>query len=107
MLVTNEIPKLTSEQLQDARAAATKARRERAELKAAVRSGKLSISKALETALKSDTLSRVLVLDLIKTQPRIGDKRALEVLRRLGIAENRRIRGLGRHQMSALIAEFH
>ncbi|MDR0435501.1 MAG: 30S ribosomal protein S13 [Propionibacteriaceae bacterium] len=103
----NEIPKLTPEQLQAARQAATVARQERAALKDDIRSGKLSISQALAKAAKSEVLSRVRVLDLVKTQPRIGDKRALEVLKRLGIAENRRIRGLGKHQLDALIAEFH
>jgi hypothetical protein len=105
--VPNEIPKLTPEQLQAARQAATVARQERAALKDDIRSGKLSISQALAKAAKSEVLSRVRVLDLVKTQPRIGDKRALEVLKRLGIAENRRIRGLGKHQLDALIAEFH
>jgi hypothetical protein len=105
--VPNEIPKLTPEQLQAARKAATVARQERAALKDDIRSGKLSISQALAIAAESEVLSRVRVLDLVKTQPRIGDKRALEVLKRLGIAENRRIRGLGKHQLDALIAEFH
>ncbi|MDR2620614.1 MAG: 30S ribosomal protein S13 [Propionibacteriaceae bacterium] len=103
----NEIPKLTPEQLQAARQAATKARQERAAMKDAVRSGELSVSQALAKAAGNEILSRIRVLDLVKTQPRIGDKRALDVLHRLGIAENRRIRGLGKHQLDALIAEFH
>jgi hypothetical protein len=99
-------PKLSTEQLQAARKAATEARRARADLKDEIRDGKLSIATALDKALKDEALSRIRVIDLIKTQPRIGDKRALEVLKRLHIAENRRIRGLGEHQLDALKAEF-
>lgn len=100
------IPTLTPEQLQEARAAATRARRERAELKADVRSGKLSLGKALDAAGTNEVLAHLKVLDLLKALPRVGDKRAAEIMERLEIAPNRRLRGLGRHQIAGLKAEF-
>ncbi len=101
------IPQLTTEQLEAARTAATEARRRRAELKCELRSGTLSLSAALDIAAADDVLAHVKVVDLLKSLPRVGEKRAAQVMERLDIAPNRRIRGLGRHQVAGLKAEFH
>ena len=100
------IPQLTTEQLQAARAAATQARRVRAELKAKVRTGALSLGEALDVAQADDVLAHVKVVDLLKSLPRVGERRATAVLEKLDIAANRRVRGLGRHQIAGLKAEF-
>lgn len=100
------IPQLTTEQLQAARAAATQARRVRADLKSKVRTGALTLSQALDEAGNDDVLAHVKVVDLLKSLPRVGEKRAAAVMERLDIAANRRIRGLGRHQIAGLKAEF-
>lgn len=100
------IPQLTTEQLEAARAAATQARRRRAELKNDVRSGKISLAQALEAASCDDILAHVKVVDLLKALPRVGEKRAAVVMDKLDIAPNRRLRGLGRHQLAGLRAEF-
>jgi hypothetical protein len=99
------IPQLTPEQLQAARAAATEARRRRADLKRQVRSGELSLTQALDHACDDEILAHVKVVDLLKALPRVGEKRAAVVMERLDIASNRRIRGLGRHQLAGLRAE--
>ena len=100
------IPTLSPEQLSAAREAATRARRVRAEFKARVRAGDLSLSEALDEAAEDDVLAHVKVVDLLKALPRVGEKRAAEIMARLDIAPNRRIRGLGRHQIAGLRAEF-
>lgn len=100
------IPQLTTEQLQAARAAATEARRARAALKARVRTGELTLAQALDNAAENEVLAHVKVIDLLKALPRVGDKRASLVMERYEIATNRRIRGLGRHQLAGLKAEF-
>jgi hypothetical protein len=100
------IPQLTTEQLEAARAAATQARRARAYLKSRVRSGELSLAEALDLAGEDEVLAHVKVVDLLKALPRVGDKRAVVVMERYDIAANRRIRGLGRHQLAGLKAEF-
>lgn len=101
------IPALTDEQLQAARQAATDARRARASLKDKVRVGELTLSAALDAAADDDVLAHVRVVDLLKAIPRVGEKRATEIMARLGIAPNRRVRGLGRHQVTGLKAEFN
>lgn len=100
------IPTLSPEQLQAAREAATQARRARADLKEKVRTGTLSLGQALDIAAPDDVLAHVKVVDLLKALPRVGDKRAGEIMERLEIASNRRVRGLGRHQVAGLKAEF-
>lgn len=96
------IPQLSTEQLQSARAAATEARRARAALKTEVKNGDLTLSQALDKAADDETLSRVKVVDLLRSLPRVGVKRSAEILENLDIAANRRIRGLGRHQVERL-----
>ncbi|MDO5286729.1 MAG: integration host factor, actinobacterial type [Actinomycetia bacterium] len=100
------IPQLSPEQLQSAREAAAKARRARAELKQRVRTRELALGAALDLASGDEVLAHVKVVDLLKCVPRVGEKRAAEVMSRLDIAPNRRIRGLGRHQVAGLKAEF-
>lgn len=100
------IPTLTPEQLKAARDKAAAARRARAELKEKVRTGKLSISQAIKAASKDAALSQLKVVDLLKAMPQFGEKRAGDVMDRLGISEIRRIRGLGRRQVEKLTEMF-
>lgn len=101
------IPQLSSEQLGAAREAATQARRARAELKDQVKNGELTFNEALDKAVDDDTLSRIKVIDLLRAMPRVGVTRATEIMENLQIAPNRRIRGLGRHQVMRLNELFN
>ena len=100
------IPKLSAEQLTAARQAATDARRARAELKNKVRTGELTLSQAIDLGEKDDILAHVRVIDLLKALPRVGEKRAAEIMERHDIAPNRRIRGLGKHLVAGLKSDF-
>ena len=100
------IPPLSEEQRQQARDAATAARRRRAEVKKGLRSGDLTIAGVLDLADQDDVVAHTKVIDVLKSQPRVGEVRAAKVMERLKIAPNRRLRGLGRHQIDGLIAEF-
>lgn len=79
----------------------------RAALKNDVRDGKMSLSKALDKCAEDDTLAHIRVVDLLKALPRVGEKRAAEIMAKHDIASNRRVRGLGRHQIAGLKAEFN
>lgn len=100
------IPQLSAAQLEAARAAATEARRARATLKDEVKAGRISLGEALHRAMGDDTLSRVKVVDLLRSLPRVGVTRSKEIMEALDIAPNRRIRGLGRHQVERLKEMF-
>jgi S13-like H2TH domain len=100
------IPPLSDEQRQQARNAATQARRRRAEIKQALRSGERSLAEVLALAEQDDVVAHTKVIDVLKALPRVGSVRAAKVMERLDIAANRRLRGLGKHQTAALVAEF-
>jgi hypothetical protein len=100
------VPPLSDDQRRAAAAKATAARRTRAELKQRIHDGQLSVSDAFEKAGHDEAIAKLKVLDLLQAFPGIGVVRARETMGRLGIAESRRIRGLGPHQREALIAEF-
>jgi hypothetical protein len=100
------IPPLSDEQRQQARHAATEARRRRAEIKRTLRSGERSLSDVLDLAETDDVIAHAKVIDVLKALPRVGEVRATRVMERLDIAANRRLRGPGKHQTAALIAEF-
>lgn len=100
------IPELSGAELEAARAAATDARRARALLKEQVRTGALSLSEALDQAANNESLSRIKVVDLLRSLPRVGATRSAEIMQALAIAPNRRIRGLGRHQIQRLKEQF-
>ena len=100
------IPPLSDEQRQLARHAATEARRRRAEVKQALRTGQRSLAEVLAQAEQDDVVAHAKVVDVLKSLPRVGAVRAARVMERLDIAPNRRLRGLGKHQTAALIAEF-
>jgi putative heme degradation protein len=100
------IPPLSDEQRQQARYAATEARRRRAAVKQGLRSGELSLAEVLTTAESDEVIAHAKVVDILKALPRVGAVRAERVMERLDIAPNRRLRGLGRHQLAALEAEF-
>ena len=100
------IPPLSDEQRQQARHAATEARRRRAEIKQTLRSGERNLAEVLDLAENDDVIAHAKVVDVLKALPRVGAVRATKVMQRLDIASNRRLRGLGKHQTAALIAEF-
>ncbi|MGI8767928.1 MAG: integration host factor, actinobacterial type [Propionibacteriaceae bacterium] len=100
------IPPLSEEQLKQARSAATAARRRRAEVKARLRAGTMTLPQALELAEDDDVIAHTKVFDILRSVPRVGERRARETMERHEIAVNRRLRGLGRHQIAGLKAEF-
>ena len=65
-----------------------------------------SLAQVLDLAESDDVIAHAKVIDVLKALPRVGTVRASKVMERLDIAANRRLRGLGKHQTAALIAEF-
>jgi len=100
------IPPLSEEQLRQARSAATAARRRRADVKARLRDGSMNLAQALELAESDDVVAHTKVFDVLRSLPRVGERRARAAMARHEIAENRRLRGLGRHQVAGLKTEF-
>jgi hypothetical protein len=99
-------PQLTDEQRAAALAKAAEARRVRAEVKELLKTGSLRLSELMERAGTDEILAGIKVERVIASMPGTGKIKAKRMMESLGIAENRRIRGLGDKQKEALLAEF-
>jgi hypothetical protein len=99
-------PKLTDEQRKAALAKAAEARRVRAEAKELLKTGSMRISELFAKADTDELIAGLKVESLIAAMPGTGKIKAKRLMESIGIAENRRIRGLGDNQKKALIAEF-
>lgn len=99
-------PKLTDEQRQAALAKAAVVRRERAELKERLKMGSITLVELLEQAEDSDTIAKMKVLSVLESLPGVGKVKARRTMDTIGIADTRRVRGLGEQQRKALIEAF-
>jgi acetolactate synthase small subunit len=100
------LPPLTSEQRQAALEKAAASRRERAEVKNRLKNSGASIADVLADGHKNEVIGKMRVVDLLQSMPGLGKVRARQTMERLGIAESRRVRGLGSKQVAALRREF-
>ncbi len=100
------LPPLTPEQRQAALAKAAAARRERAEVKNRLKNSGASIADVLTEGETNEVVGKMKVIDLLQAVPGLGKIRAGQLMERIGIAESRRVRGLGSKQVAALKREF-
>ena len=100
------LPPLTPEQRQAALDKAAASRRERAAVKNRLKHSGASITDVLRDGESNEVIGKMRVLDLLQSMPGLGKVRARQVMERLGIAESRRVRGLGSKQVAALEREF-
>ena len=100
------LPPLTPEQRQAALEKAAASRRERAEIKNRLKNSGASISEVLAEGQTNEVVGKMKVVDLLQSMPGLGKVRARQTMERLGIAESRRVRGLGTKQVAALQREF-
>jgi len=100
------LPTLTPEQRQQALEKAAEARRKRAELKAQLKSGNLTLATVLDKDDDDDTVGKMKVASVLESLPGVGKVRARKIMEKLDISASRRVRGLGSKQKDALLAEF-
>ena len=100
------LPPLTPEQRQAALNKAAASRRERAAVKNRLKHSGASITDVLRDGEHNEVIGKMRVLELLQSMPGLGKVRARQVMERLGIAESRRVRGLGSKQVAALEREF-
>jgi len=100
------LPPLTPEQRQAALDKAAASRRERAAVKNRLKHSGASITEVLRDGESNEVIGKMRVLDLLQSMPGLGKVRARQLMERLGIAESRRVRGLGSKQVAALEREF-
>ena len=65
-----------------------------------------SISEVIRQGHANEVIGKMRVVDLLCAMPGVGKVRARQLMERIGIAESRRVRGLGTKQVAALAREF-
>lgn len=99
-------PQLTPEQRAAALEKAAAARKARAELKERLKMGSLSLAELLQQADTDETVGKTKVLAALEALPGVGKVKARRAMEEIGIADTRRLRGLGKEQRSKLLATF-
>lgn len=95
-------PALTDAQRQAALAKAAEVRQRRAEVKARLKMGTLTVAELLHLADADEVLGKIKVLAVLESLPGVGKVKARKLMDAIGIAESRRIQGLGVNQREAL-----
>ena len=100
------LPVLTPEQRAQALAKAAEARKKRAEVKGELKSGKRTLADVLKTAGDDGTLGKMKVSTVLESLPGVGKVKARKIMEDIGIADNRRVQGLGAVQKQALLDQL-
>lgn len=99
-------PQLTDEQRAAALAKAAEVRRIRAETKELLKMGSITFSELLQRAEDDDAIAGMKIASVLPSLPGMGKVKAKRLMEEVGIADNRRIRGLGDKQREALLTQF-
>ncbi|MGA0078492.1 MAG: integration host factor, actinobacterial type [Candidatus Nanopelagicales bacterium] len=100
------VPHLTLEQRRAALEKAAAARKFRARIREQLKNKEISVNEIIERARTEESLAKMKVIALLEALPAVGKIKAAKFMEKAKIAESRRIKGLGEHQLSALIKEF-
>ncbi len=97
-------PTLTPEQRANALAKAAEARAARAEFKTKLKLGSVSLAEALKST--DNTVGKLKVVSMLESLPGVGKVKARKVMEDIGIADNRRVQGLGVQQKQSLLDQL-
>jgi hypothetical protein len=100
-----EPPALSPQQRAAALAKAAEARRARAEIREALRSGSLTLAEVLDRT-DEEHIGGMKVKAALTAVPGLGKIKSFRLMDQLGIAENRRLRGLGTRQRRELLDQL-
>jgi len=81
---------------------AAEARKAFAVVKEKLKMGSLTLSEALDRADSDDAIGRLKVVTFLESLPGVGKVKARRIMSDVGIADNRRVKGLGEQQRQAL-----
>jgi hypothetical protein len=96
-------PQLSEEARNAALAKAAQARRIRAELKERLKMRSVTLAEVIKLAETDDTVAKTKVLTILESLPGLGKVKARKTLETVGIAETRRLQGLGQQQKIKLL----
>ncbi|MDA8317858.1 MAG: integration host factor, actinobacterial type [Actinomycetota bacterium] len=98
-------PALTAEQRQAALEKAAQVRRQRAEVKERLKMGALTLAELLDQAESDETVGKMKVVSVLESLPGLGKVKARRLMATVGIAESRRLQGLGTKQRADLLEQ--
>lgn len=96
-------PQMSEEQRKAALEKAAMARTKRAEMKALLQTGSLTLGDVFAEAESDDIVAGTKVYPLLVSMPGMGKVKAMRLMEECKIAENRKIRGLGTRQRDCLL----
>lgn len=99
-------PVLDPAQRAAALAKAAVARAARAELKSKLKMGSVTLRQALENADSDPVVGKLKVLAMLESLPGLGKVKARRVMEEVGIADSRRVQGLGAQQRISLLEKL-
>jgi len=94
-------PPLTPEQRAAALAKAAEARAARAEIKARLKMGTMTLTEVLSSS--DANVGKLKVVSMLESLPGVGKVKARKVMEDIEIADNRRVQGLGAQQKQKLL----
>jgi hypothetical protein len=97
-------PQLTPEQRAAALVKAGEARAARADIKARLKMGSMSLNEALDST--DPNVGKLKVVSMLESLPGVGKVKARRVMEDVGIADNRRVQGLGAQQRASLLRQL-
>lgn len=97
------IPELTTEQRHTNLRLAMEARSHRAAVLRSYADGEVTLAEVLDMARTDEAVARMPASTLIRATPGYGFAKTQKLMKRLRIAESRRLRGLGSRQRASLI----
>ena len=100
------LPRLTPEQRAAATVKAALARRERAEVKNRLKYAQGSLAEVIKEGQVNEAIGKMKVNALLESLPGVGKVKARQIMEEVGISSSRRVRGLGAHQINALVQRF-
>ena len=95
-------PRLSDAEKRKALEKAQLMRSKRAELRAKLKSGSISLQEVLESK-DDEVVAKMRVAYLIQSLPQVGKVTSKKIMEEIGINENRRVQGLGKRQINALL----
>ena len=99
-------PPLSDEQRRAALEKAAEARRVRAELKADLQAGRLTLAGLFDRSADDKVVADTKILTVLESLPNIGKVRSRRTLAELAISERQRVRGVGSEQRRRLLEHF-
>ena len=99
-------PQLTAEQRADALKKAAEARRVRSDVKSRLKMGTITLQELVDRADSDEIIAKIKVLAVLESLPGVGKVTARRKMEEIGIAESRRLSGLGSKQRQTLLEDF-